>query len=189
MDSGTARLYINNTFSLPGNAIINSPGANSQGDASQLLLYGYNAINTGSDVTFSGVMYGTGNIELDRDSNYYGAFTGVDISIGRDTNVYYNPSAAANLNYGDLCESASCTLGSFNIEQPDYALACPGTRSKISIQAMCDDGTSPKEDYAGTVDLSTNENALSEFYATLVSTPTISSVSYTHLTLPTTPYV
>ena len=178
VDSGTARLYINNTFSLPGNAIINSPGANSQGDASQLLLYGYNAINTGSDVTFSGVMYGTGNIELDRDSNYYGAFTGVDISIGRDTNVYYNPSAAANLNYGDLCESASCTLGSFNIEQPDYALACPGTRSKISIQAMCDDGTSPKEDYAGTVDLSTNENALSEFYATLVSTPTISSLVF-----------
>ena len=178
VDSGTARLYINNSFSLPSNAIINSPVANSQGDASQLLLYGYNAINTGSDVTFSGVMYGTGNIELDRDSNYYGAFTGVDISIGRDTNVYYNPSAAANLNYGDLCESASCTLGSFNIEQPDYALACPGTRSKISIQAMCDDGTSPKEDYAGTVDLSTNENALSEFYATLVSTPTISSLVF-----------
>jgi MSHA biogenesis protein MshQ len=175
---GTARVYINNSFALPRDAIINSPSSGSQGDASQFLLYGYNAINTGRNSTFSGVIYATANVELDRSSNYFGAITGADISIGRDTNVFYNPTAAANLNYDTLCQGASCNLGSFNINQPSYALACPGTRSQISIQAMCDDGTTVKDDYAGTVDLTTNENSLSEFYTSLVSVPVINSVVF-----------
>jgi MSHA biogenesis protein MshQ len=178
ISGGTARLYINNSFSLPQDAIINSPSVATQGDASQFFLYGYSNINTGRDSTFSGVIYGTGDIELDNTSNYYGAITGADISIGIDTNVFFNPAATANLDYGDLCESASCILGSFNITQPAYALACPGTRTKISIQAMCDDGTSVKEDYAGTVDVSSNENTLSEFYATLTSVPMINSIIF-----------
>lgn len=178
ISGGTARLYINNTFSLPRDAIINSPSLATQGDASQFFLYGYSNINTGRDSTFSGVIYGTGDIELNNTSNYYGAITGADISIGIDTNVFFNPAATANLDYGDLCESASCTLGSFNITQPAYALACPGIRTKISIQAMCDDGTSVKDDYVGTVDISSNENALSEFYQSLVSVPTISSIIF-----------
>ncbi len=175
---GTARIYINNTFFLPNNAVINSPSAGSQGDASQLLLYGYNAINTGSNTTFSGIMYATNDVELDNNSNYFGAITGADISIGSDTNVFFNPTAAAGLNYGDLCEAASCNLGSFNITQPNYALACPGTRSQISIQAMCDDGSSIKDDYAGTVDLSTTENTLSEFYASPVSITGINAIIF-----------
>ena len=175
---GTARVYINKLFSLPENSIINSPSAKSQGDSSQLFLFGYNSINTGKDTTFSGVIYAAGDIDLEADSYYYGSITGEDIEVGDGTKVYFNPSATANLDYGDLCESASCALGSFSIEQPDYALACPGTRSKISIQAMCDDGISLKEDYAGTVNLSSSENSLSEFYSTLASTSTISSLVF-----------
>jgi MSHA biogenesis protein MshQ len=178
ISGGTARLYINNAFTLPRDAIINSPGLATQGDASQFFLYGYSNINTGRNSTFSGVIYGTGDIELDNTSNYYGAITGANISIGIDTNVFFNPAATANLDYGNLCESASCALGSFNIAQPTYALACPGTRTQISIQAMCDDGTSVKEDYAGTVDVSSNENTLSEFYATLTSVPMINSIIF-----------
>lgn len=178
VSGGTARIYINNNFTLPRDAIINSPSAMNQGDASQLLLYGYASINTESDITFSGVMYATANIDLDRDSNYYGAITGADISIGRDTNVFFNPSAAAGLNYGDLCQAASCMLGSFTITQPNYALACPTMRSEISIQAMCADGTTFKEDYFGTVELSTTENSLSEFYSSLTSASPITSVTF-----------
>ena len=178
ISGGTARVYINNNLFLPRDAIINSPATASQGDASQLFLYAYNNINTGIDITFSGVIYAAGNIELDNTSNYYGAITGADISIGNETNVFFNPAATANLNYGDLCQSASCALGSFNITQPAYALACPGTRTKISIQAMCDDGTSIKDDYMGSVGISSNENSLSEFYTSLTSTPTINSISF-----------
>ena len=175
---GTARLYINNSFTLPSDSIINSPSSGAQGDASQLLLYGYNSINTERDSTFSGVIYGAANIEIDRSSNYYGAITGADISIGRDTNVFFNPTAAASLNYGDLCQSLSCILGSFNITQPSFALACPGIRSQVSIQAMCDDGVTLKDDYIGTVDLTSSENGLTEFYDSLNSVPVINSISY-----------
>lgn len=58
----------------------------------------------------------------------------------------------------------SCTLGSFAITQPTYALACPNARAPINIKAMCDDGVTVKDDYAGTIDLSTNQNTQSEFY-------------------------
>lgn len=175
---GTARIYINNTFTMGRDAVINSPSAGTQGDASQIFLHGYGDINIERDATFSGVIYAVGDITLGRDSNYYGAITGGDISVGRDSNIFFNPSAAANLDYGDLCQSASCTLGSFDIAQPSYALACPGTRSEISIQAMCDDGVSVKDDYAGTVNLSTTQNALSEFYESLVSSPVITSTVF-----------
>lgn len=175
---GTARVYINNAFSLPRSAIVNSEGDATQGDASQFLLFGYDTINTGSSVTFSGAMYAVGDIELDDSSTYYGAITGADISVGSDTNVYFNSTAIAGLDYGDLCEAASCTLGSFNITQPAYALACPGTRSQVSIQAICEDGTTVKDDYSGTVDLSTTENSLSEFYSSAVSTSSIDSITY-----------
>lgn len=175
---GTVRLYINDDVIIGQNLLANSPSQGDQGDASQLLLYSYSNITIERDSTFSGIIYAAGDVDVQRDGNVYGSIAGDNISLGRLTNVFYNPAAAANLDYGDLCESASCILGSFNITQPAYALACPGTRTKISIQAMCDDGTSVKEDYAGTVDVSSNENTLSEFYATLISVPTINSIIF-----------
>lgn len=72
----------------------------------------------------------------------------------------------------------SCTLGGFDIEQPRYALACPGSRSLITIRPMCDDGVTVKQDYIGTVNLSTNENALSEFYPTPSSSTQVSSIAF-----------
>jgi MSHA biogenesis protein MshQ len=176
--AGTVRLYINDDVVIGQNLLANSPSQGSQGDASQLMLYGYSNITIERDSTFSGIIYAAADVDVQRDGNVYGSIAGDNISLGRLTNVFFNPSAAANLDYGDLCESASCVLGSFNIAQPTYALACPGTRAQISIQAICDDGTSVKEDYAGTVDVSSNENSLSEFYATLTSVPIINSIIF-----------
>jgi MSHA biogenesis protein MshQ len=176
--AGTVRIYINDDVVIGQDLLANSPSQGNQGDASQLMLYGYSNITIERDSTFSGIIYAAADVDVQRDGNVYGSIAGDNISLGRLTNVFYNPSAAANLDYGDLCESASCILGSFNIAQPTYALACPGTRTQISIQAMCDDGTSVKEDYAGTVGLTSSENALSEFYTSLVSAPTISSIIY-----------
>lgn len=67
----------------------------------------------------------------------------------------YSETRACNL---------SCTLGSFAITQPNYALACPQSRIPVEIEAMCADGVTTKTDYVGTVTLSTNENTESEFY-------------------------
>lgn len=47
---------------------------------------------------------------------------------------------------------ASCALDHFDIEQPDFALACPDTRAGLTITARCADD-SVKTDYLGTIDL------------------------------------
>ncbi len=176
--SGTARLYINDNVLIGQTLLANSPSQGSAGDPSKLMLYGYNNLTLERNATFSGIIYAAGDVDVQRDGNVYGAIAASDITLGRLTNVFYNPSAAANLDYGELCESASCTLGSFNIIQPEYALACPDTRAQVSIQAMCDDGTSLKDDYIGTVDLSSSENSLTEFYASTTANTVINSIDF-----------
>lgn len=61
----------------------------------------------------------------------------------------------------------SCTLGSFEIAQDDYGLACPSTRSLVSLKALCDDGITVKDDYTGTINLSASPadgNSVTDFY-------------------------
>lgn len=175
---GTARFYVNGDVTLGESFLANSPSQGVQGVVSQFMLFGYNNIVIERDATLSGIIYAVGNVDVQRNGNVYGAIAGIDISLGRLTNVYYDRSATAELDFGDLCQDASCTLGSFNITQPSYALACPGNRSQINIQAMCDDGISVKDDYIGTVDLSSTESSLSEFYASTVSASMINSVVF-----------
>lgn len=63
-----------------------------------------------------------------------------------------------------VCPPTSCTLDRFDIIQPTYGLACPNARAKITIKAICAGSSLPKEDYVGTIDLSSDENSQSEFY-------------------------
>ena len=71
---------------------------------------------------------------------------------------------------------ASCTLDRFGITQQARALACPQSRASIQIEALCADG-SVKTDYTGSVDLSSDESSLSEFY--LAGTGGSALTSYT----------
>jgi MSHA biogenesis protein MshQ len=175
LGSGTARIYINGNVLLGDDFLANSPSQKNQGDSSLLFLYSYSDITIAPDSTFSGIIYAAGDVDIQRDNNVYGAIAGNNISLGHLTNVYYKPMATAHLDFGELCQSAGCVLGGFDIFQPAYALACSGIRTKISIQAMCDDGNSIKDDYAGTVYLVSNENSLSQFYDSLTSVPVVSS--------------
>lgn len=63
------------------------------------------------------------------------------------------PTASIQKYAAETRPCASCVLGSFDISQPTYTLACPDTRAEVDITARCVDGTI-KTDYAGTVDLS-----------------------------------
>ncbi len=64
-------------------------------------------------------------------------------------------SATAINRYKDITRPCdSCALGSFEIIQPAFGLACPDTRAEVTIRAVCDDGTTTKEDYDGVVNLS-----------------------------------
>lgn len=70
---------------------------------------------------------------------------------------------------------ASCVLGSFDIAQPSYSLACPDTRAAIDITARCVDGT-VKTDYTGTVNLSGPSG--STFYDAASAGTEINSLTY-----------
>jgi|GEM_PF-1936080 len=71
---------------------------------------------------------------------------------------------------------ASCDLDRFGVTQQARGLACPQTRATVQIEALCADGT-VKTDYTGSVDLSSDENSLSQFY--LASTGGSEITSYT----------
>ncbi|UZE98080.1 DUF6701 domain-containing protein [Alkalimarinus alittae] len=78
-----------------------------------------------------------------------------------------------------VCPPTSCTLGSFAITQPAYGLACPNARAPINIKAMCDDGVTVKDDYAGTIDLLSNQNSQSEFYLASSGGSSITDIALT----------
>lgn len=63
------------------------------------------------------------------------------------------PVAAIQRYAAESRTCSSCILGSFEITQPTYTLACPDTRAEIDITARCVDGT-VKTDYSGTINLS-----------------------------------
>lgn len=84
--------------------------------------------------------------------------------------------------------SCSCVLGSFKLTQTATALACPDTRAQVTVQPMCDDGTTVKNDYAGTVNLSTLP-ASGTYYDAASGGNTISSVAFLSGDLSKTAYL
>ena len=70
-----------------------------------------------------------------------------------------------------------CALGSFDLLQPQYGLACPSTRMAVDIIARCDDGT-PFTEYAGTVNLRTSASAASTVYTTESGGAAVSSLTF-----------
>ncbi|MEH6813691.1 MAG: DUF6701 domain-containing protein [Motiliproteus sp.] len=60
---------------------------------------------------------------------------------------------------------ASCDLGGFVVSAAATALACPSARSSFTVTALCSDLSSTKDDYVGTVSLSTSAGIGSEFYS------------------------
>ncbi|GAA3955740.1 LamG domain-containing protein [Allohahella marinimesophila] len=70
-----------------------------------------------------------------------------------------------------------CSLGSFDLLQPTYGLACPGTRMPVEIVARCDDGT-PFTEYVGTVNLSTSGGSESVLFAAANGGSPINSITF-----------
>lgn len=85
------------------------------------------------------------------------------------------PAAAVQQYAAASRACASCTLGSFEITQDSYGLACPDTPAQVNIVAKCLDG-STKTDYVGSVDLSGPSGA--GFFSDASSGTAITSLSY-----------
>ncbi len=134
--------------------------------------------------TFSGSSGGSANIDLadyleaDAQIRFVVDDPGTGGSCCYDSGEEYVAIDNVDIEVFTTQECASCTLGSFAITQPTYGLACPSTRATVGIQAMCDDGVTVKEDYVGTVNLTTDENALSEFYLAASGGSTVTSVDF-----------
>jgi MSHA biogenesis protein MshQ len=163
--SGNARVFVQQSVNLGTGLIANSPAAASAGDAGKWLLYGFGDINVADRSTLSGMLYANGNFLLGTGSYLFGAATAANLTLSNNSKVYYHSAEVASADFGAMCASASrCELGGFNIEQPLYGLACPSSRLAVQVQAMCADGITIKDDYAGTLTLSSNDSGFSHFF-------------------------
>lgn len=177
---GTARLFIQDDASFERNIWFNpNDGFGLTGDTSQLLLYAEGDVEFDRNTRFWGGIFVKGDLLLARDALYEGGITANNINIARNTTVNYDATGMANLDFGSLCQSDSCSLGSFEIIQPSVALACPQSRASVSFQAMCDDNVTVKSDYAGVVNLSSSENSETEFYLNSSGGAAVSTLSLT----------
>ncbi|WP_221800031.1 LamG domain-containing protein [Oceanobacter mangrovi] len=176
--SGTVRLHVLGNISMASYSGINATSRNNMGDASQMIIYGYGNLTTDTSTYLSGLVYTEGNVSLGYQSVVKGAISANNVTVGNAATVLYDASAVVNTSFGDLCSNSSCTLGGFDISQPEYSLACPVSRAEITIQAMCDDGVTAKDDYLGTISLSSTEASASLFYDAASAGNQISSVTF-----------
>jgi MSHA biogenesis protein MshQ len=175
--SGNARVFVQQPVNLGTGLIANSPAAASAGDAGKWLLYGFGDINVANNSTLSGMLYANGNFLLGSGSYLFGAATAANLTLSNNSKVYYHSAEVASADFGAMCASASrCELGGFNIEQPLYGLACPSSRLAIQVQAMCADGITIKDDYAGTLTVSSNNSDFSHFFTDSAASAETSSL-------------
>ncbi len=164
--NGTARIFIRDDASFEQSIWFNpNDGFGLTGDASKLFLFAEGDIEFDRNTRFWGGIFAKGNISLARDALYEGGISASNISIDRNTTIDYDAGAMERLDFGSICQTGTCNFGGFQITAPSVALACPQSRAEIGFQTLCEDGVTPKTDYAGSVNLSTNEAALSRFYA------------------------
>lgn len=146
----------------------------------EIKIYVNGSESATQSVSSNGVLGDLGPVYFGDNSSTYAVVSGNSAN-GRldEIKLYDNVLTAAEITteMGDSHTCTSCVLGSFDITQPSSGLACPSTRSSISIQAMCTDGSTQKTDYAGTIDFSSNENANSDFYAVSAGGATINSIT------------
>lgn len=164
--AGTARLFVNNTFSVGSATLINSPSLTSAGSPEKLFIFGYGGVTLNSTSTTSAIVYAQGDMTLRSESYLYGAVTAGDITLDFDSQVTYDANALSLMDFGSICDGGptSCSLGSFSITQPEYGLACPNARAVVNIKAICAGSTTKKDDYSGVINLTSDENGQSEFY-------------------------
>ncbi|KZZ52598.1 hypothetical protein A3758_11465 [Oleiphilus sp. HI0118] len=178
---GTARVFVNQTLNIGSSNLLNASGVNdfTGVTASSLLLYAYSDIGFPNSATMAGVVYAVGDVSFVSTSYLSGAVTANNISLGSNSKISYDSSGVSTLDFGGICDpTSSCALGSFSISQPQYSLACPQTRALVQVQAMCADGLAAKSDYSGTINLSSNESTLSDFYLASTGGSPISTYTF-----------
>jgi hypothetical protein len=137
--SGTAKIYVNQSIAFPSPGLINSPSANSSGDASKLVLFAYNDVSFNNQTTFSGSLYSKGNITLGSASYAFGAISAANITLGTDSTITYQATSVENTSYGDMCAANTVIVDHFRIEHDSQGLTCEAESVvvKACVDAAC----------------------------------------------------
>ena len=146
----------------------------------QMEIYVDGTREANSTVSSNGVLGDLGSIYFGDNSSTYAAPGSSAYGRMDELRLYTEVLSDSEIGVA-LAEShpclASCTLDNFGISQDDYGLACPQSRTSITITAQCADN-SAKTDYVGTVSLTTDENAESEFYLAQNGGSAIGSITF-----------
>ncbi len=127
--AGTARLFIENAFTINSNTLVNSPSSGNSGDPSLLLIYGYSDVNFSNATTTSAIVYAQGNSNLFSQSFLFGALSANNGILGFTSQVSFDSSAVNNADYGDICGAVSIAglIGEWRFDE----LFWNGTNSEV----------------------------------------------------------
>jgi MSHA biogenesis protein MshQ len=112
--NGRVRLFVRDAPNLGYRSLYNSPGNETAGSASKLLLYGYNGVTINTATTFSGYVYSQSDVVIGDSVRLYGAVTAANISLSSNAAVRYvapvgSCSKPAELRLSWLLDEASWT--------------------------------------------------------------------------------
>ncbi|MCP5335882.1 MAG: CCXG family PEP-CTERM protein [Oceanospirillaceae bacterium] len=129
--TGVVRLFINNNVTIGSNSLINSPGINTSGTVSKLVVIAYAKLDVGSSSTLSGLFYSADNSSLASPSTLYGAITGKNVDLNTSAQVNYS-SVATNANNLPGCTAVS-SLASISLNYASVAANCEATPITFSL--------------------------------------------------------
>jgi MSHA biogenesis protein MshQ len=102
--SGTALIYVNQSFTFPSPGLINSPSNNNTGDASKLVMYVLSDVTFDNQSTYTGSLYVEGNLRLASSSHAFGAISAADIQLESQSTITYQSSEVADTDFMGMCD-------------------------------------------------------------------------------------
>lgn len=179
LGTGTALIYVNQSFSFPSNGLINSPSIKSSGDASKLVMYAFADVTLNSNSTFSGSLYAQGDLTLISSSYIYGAVSAANIQLDSDSTITYQSAEVAETDFGLLCGNK---IDHFEIQHNGQGFTCEA--KTLTIKACANESCSSLYDQETFITMSpTDWEGGNEFVFTGEITANLNVTSESTITL------
>ncbi|MCL6414986.1 LamG domain-containing protein [Aestuariirhabdus sp. Z084] len=154
INSGTARVFVQDNVTLGSDSLINSPAANTTGDPSRLLFYGYGQIQTLDRTTMSAIVYAKNRGIFGNDSRNFGAATAERLNLNDRGQYTYDAGALNNVDWGDLCTGVGSVVDHFTLSHANSAIFCDSGGVLVTVSAR-DLQDNVVDDYTGEITLDT----------------------------------